>query len=438
MVDAVLPAETPAVGEQAQGGGAWAAIKGMATRMIMIYFVTSMIKNATSRSTFPPSRNLFSPGEIFDIYLYLDESEQRFTNFEHGYLFWQEFGIRYGDWTGGPKKDGIFVFHKTIPTPDVLLRNQSIFLHVFVTKAGNSPNPKDRSHIKREVISFVIYDVRRLNTFKKKHYKKTANLLTGKSEQSDEDLKKAEQMTFEVLNFWHPNITINLVDDQTQWTKGSLPSPLDEAIKFDSVGGFYMPILFFNNYWNLGSEYIPINETVKEINLTISYQPLSLFKYQLYASQQMRSKWSSMLGGDSFEEDDDQDTIKQALLETNPILLAVTVIVSLLHTVFEFLAFKNDIQFWRSRKDLVGLSVRSVLFNIFQKLFQSLIVFLYICDNDTNWVVKMSVGSYLTDFSAHSHELTESKEQTSEQLAVEISTESSEKKENENETKKDK
>lgn len=66
------------------------------------------------------------------------------------------------------------------------------------------------------------------------------------------------------------------------------------------------------------------------------------------------------------QEDDDQDSIKQALLETNPILLGVTVAVSLLHTVFEFLAFKNDIQFWRSRKDLSGLSVRSVLFNIFQ------------------------------------------------------------------------
>ncbi|KAK6027412.1 cleft lip and palate transmembrane protein 1 [Ostertagia ostertagi] len=124
----------------------------------------------------------------------------------------------------------------------------------------------------------------------------------------------------------------------------------------------------------------------QEITLRISYQPLSLFKYQLYASQQTRNKWSSMLGND--QEEDDQDAIKQALLETNPIVLGVTVFVSLLHTVFELLAFKNDIQFWRSRKDLVGLSVRSVLFNI----FQSLIVFLYICDNDTNWVVKISVG----------------------------------------------
>lgn len=36
----------------------------------------------------------------------------------------------------------------------------------------------------------------------------------------------------------------------------------------------------------------------------------------------MRGKWSNILGGDMFENnDDDQDAIKQALLETNPYLL---------------------------------------------------------------------------------------------------------------------
>ena len=46
-----------------------------------------------------------------------------------------------------------------------------------------------------------------------------------------------------------------------------------------------------------------------------------------------------------------------------------------------------DIQFWRSRKSLEGLSVRSVFFNV----FQSLIVLLYILDNETNTVVKISI-----------------------------------------------
>jgi len=47
----------------------------------------------------------------------------------------------------------------------------------------------------------------------------------------------------------------------------------------------------------------------------------------------------------------------------------------------------SDIQFWRSRKSLEGLSVRSVFFNV----FQSLIVVLYVLDNETNTVVKISV-----------------------------------------------
>lgn len=37
------------------------------------------------------------------------------------------------------------------------------------------------------------------------------------------------------------------------------------------------------------------------------------------------------------------DEYKRIWLETDPVLFAVTAIVSVLHTVFEFLAFKNEI-----------------------------------------------------------------------------------------------
>lgn len=47
----------------------------------------------------------------------------------------------------------------------------------------------------------------------------------------------------------------------------------------------------------------------------------------------------------------------------------------------------SDIQFWRNRKSLEGLSVRSVIFGV----FQSLIVVLYVTDNETNFVVRCSV-----------------------------------------------
>lgn len=47
------------------------------------------------------------------------------------------------------------------------------------------------------------------------------------------------------------------------------------------------------------------------------------------------------LGEASDEDDNDQDTLKETLLETNPYLLGLTIVVSILHSVFEFLAFKN-------------------------------------------------------------------------------------------------
>lgn len=67
-----------------------------------------------------------------------------------------------------------------------------------------------------------MYNVRQLNKFKKKYYKKTQNLLTGKTKQSEEERQKAEVMSYEVLNHWHPNLTINLVVDQTAWQKGKI------------------------------------------------------------------------------------------------------------------------------------------------------------------------------------------------------------------------
>lgn len=86
------------------------------------------------------------------------------------------------------------------------------------------------------------------------------------------------------------------------------------------------------------------------------------------------------------ESDEDQDSLKETMLETNIYLLGLTIAISILHSVFELLAFKNDIQFWNNRQSLEGLSVRSVFFGV----FQSLIVLLYVLDNETNFMIRVS------------------------------------------------
>ena len=47
-------------------------------------------------------------------------------------------------------------------------------------------------------------------------------------------------------------------------------------------------------------------------------------------------------------------------IEADPILLGITMVVSLLHTVFEVLAFKNDINFWKNKDSMEGISVKSL------------------------------------------------------------------------------
>jgi len=60
----------------------------------------------------------------------------------------------------------------------------------------------------------------------------------------------------------------------------------------------------------------------------------------------------------------DFDEIKRMWYETDKILLTVTMIVSLLHSVFEIFAFKEDVQFWNKKDSLEGISVKSLYFNL--------------------------------------------------------------------------
>jgi hypothetical protein len=81
-------------------------------------------------------------------------------------------------------------------------------------------------------------------------------------------------------------------------------------------------------------------------------------------------------GGDGSE----FEMIKEVLLDTNPYLLGTTVIVSIFHMIFEMLAFKSDISHYRNKKNNVGISVRSILGNVFMQG----VIFLYLMDNNEN------------------------------------------------------
>ena len=100
-------------------------------------------------------------------------------------LVWTKKGLSYGDWDSGPNGDGTYSSTKNFPISERVQDNGSIYMHAFVVQAGKSPDPSTGKG--RFSKKWTMHKYYQLNKWKKKSYKKTANLLTGKTEASEEE-----------------------------------------------------------------------------------------------------------------------------------------------------------------------------------------------------------------------------------------------------------
>lgn len=127
--------------------------KSLIFRGLIIYAVSAFFRapkpqtaqNSIQTGAAVQARNIFSDGTPLTLYVYLSESEI-LENFHHSNLFWIKENIIYGDWTGGPNKDGTFDVEKDVVITDNLKNNGSLFMHVYVTRLGNSPDPKAKNY----------------------------------------------------------------------------------------------------------------------------------------------------------------------------------------------------------------------------------------------------------------------------------------------------
>jgi len=78
-----------------------------------------------------------------------------------------------------------------------------------------------------------------------------------------------------------------------------------------------------------------------------------MYQQQFLLSQKQNEEWG-------LQKASDYDEYKRVWLETDPILFAVTAVVSVLHSLFEMLAFKNDISFWKNKDSMEGISVKTL------------------------------------------------------------------------------
>lgn len=116
----------------------------------------------------------------------------------------------------------------------------------------------------------------------------------------------------------------------------------------------YLPIMFVDEMSMRSKHLYELADFQKSVNLTINYEPTSVAKLLLLTST-ARSTHQLMKHG---FKDKDVDELRGLFTETSIVLLMVTFFVSTLHLLFDALAFKNDISFWKGRKSMVGLSTK--------------------------------------------------------------------------------
>eukprot|EP00826_Nyctotherus_ovalis_P016416 TRINITY_DN1474_c0_g2_i2.p1 TRINITY_DN1474_c0_g2~~TRINITY_DN1474_c0_g2_i2.p1 ORF type:complete len:561 (+),score=131.01 TRINITY_DN1474_c0_g2_i2:1811-3493(+) len=125
---------------------------------------------------------------------------------------------------------------------------------------------------------------------------------------------------------------------------------------------YYYPLFYANDVWTLRRDLVRVNESVREVNLTVQFYLVSPGKH-LYSRRLGANKNVDLL-----------EELKDMLMSTNMYLLATTLIVSILHMLLDVLSLKSDFQFWLNNKSFTGISVKT----LFVQIASDAIILLYL------------------------------------------------------------
>uniref|UniRef100_A0A3B4BDF0 Lipid scramblase CLPTM1L n=1 Tax=Periophthalmus magnuspinnatus TaxID=409849 RepID=A0A3B4BDF0_9GOBI len=147
---------------------------------------------------------------------------------------------------------------------------------------------------------------------------------------------------------WRSRLTFNIVGDHFIFDREYLPSDVHRYLR----KMVYLPLLFVDELSNRVKDLMEINSTSAELPLTLTYDSISLGRLRFWIHMQDAVYSLQQFG---FTEKD-ADEIKGIFVDTNLYFLALTFFVAAFHLLFDFLAFKNDISFWKQKKSMVGMS----------------------------------------------------------------------------------
>ncbi len=378
----------------------------------------SMKPKGASQSRVKPSC-VWNPHTMMDLHVYITDTEKidpllecspANSNLNSVIAEWHEEDLELASLDHSVNARSTNV---TIDIPRSVQYNEThIYAHVCLMKKKMPPNEQTIASEKGEAATEeslkkedVHYHAVELTRYKKRKRMRNEKNLLGNGTETQLDtvqiteasspltIASANMKEDTTLLYLKPSLTMQLVDQSGMPGfphRDAIPPQIDshmhwlDDVDAENPGGSYYPILYSSEFWITKDGMIEVNDTLVEATIELKFENVKVWKWQLMS--QMEETWRKQAEMNGGEEDAGSDIFRTMLLETNPILLAITGIVSVLHTVFDMLAFKNDIKFFNKKKSMEGLSIRSMIINT---VFQ-LIILLYLMDNETSFMVLMS------------------------------------------------
>ncbi|XP_015793549.1 cleft lip and palate transmembrane protein 1-like protein [Tetranychus urticae] len=255
-----------------------------------------------------------------------------------------------------------------ITLEDKVLNNGTLFLHAFLTKS-RSHREVNKELINSKLTSHTVGSLTHYIPKRAASYK----LLGGQNQKRDEPKFSGLPVTH-----WKPKIVIDMVSSPQTLPISAITEEMAPLLKVNK-NRQYLPVLHISSNRHRVRELIPVEHDKPVYHLEVNIDQASIGKLRFILL--VESSFSTMpeLGFSEYDTDD----VKGILFDTSLFLLLVTVFVSCFHLLFDFLAFKNDVQFWRRRDSMAGLSFSSLLW----RCVSQIIIALYLHDQQTSLIV---------------------------------------------------
>ena len=182
----------------------------------------------------------------------------------------------------------------------------------------------------------------------------TFQLLGSEDEEKAAEKKKMPPVTSrKPVVHLRSKIQFSIMTDSVDLPKEGkdIPPEIYHYIRLSPGGKSYLPIVFVNELTMRLRDLVKINKTDETVSYDLEYSPISFGKLRLFS--QFGQSLSGLHGLGFTEKDTDE--VKGIFADTNLVLLLVTFAVSAVHLLFDFLAFKNEISFWRNRTTMEGI-----------------------------------------------------------------------------------